>query len=439
MTNTIKGTAGPDRLTGVDATAADTGVVENDIHGGGGNDVVTGGASADWPHIALNRLYGDEGADTISGGKGAENTIYGGSGDDRVIGGEDADNFVYGGTGDDHLVASTAYDELSGDDGDDYLDGGSSSEVRLDGGAGRDVLIASDLADNWSSLDGGEGADTMVGNAADDWYYVDDAGDVVREATDASAFDSVDSAVTYVLPVHVEDLYLHDNYWEDDAAIDGTGNDQANWIVGNDAANRLHGLGGDDFLFGQAGDDMLEGGGGRDEMSGDFGDDLLFGGDGRDRLMGDSGDDRLSGGFGNDKLSGGGNADTLFGGGGNDTLAGGTGRDVLTGGRNGDRFRFEALHDTGKFHARADRITDFSQAQGDRIDLKAIDADATQKGNQAFTFIGAAAFSNVAGQLHYQTGGGHTYLSGDVDGDGRADFVVRSDKPVAFVAGDFVL
>jgi len=415
MTNTIKGTAGPDRLTGVDATAADTGVVENDIHGGDGNDVITGGASADWPHIALNRLYGDEGADTINGGKGAENTIHGGSGDD-------------------HLVASGEQDQLSGDDGDDYLDGAPSRSVSLYGGVGQDVLIAPALADSDSMLDGGKGADTMVGGAANDEYYVDDAGDVVREATDASAFDGIFSKVTYVLPVHVEDLFL-----KGDAAIDGTGNDQANWIVGNDAANRLHGLVGDDYLAGKAGDDMLEGGGGRDEMSGDFGDDLLFGGDGRDRQMGDDGDDRLSGGFGNDKLSGGGNADTLFGGGGNDTLAGGTGRDVLTGGRNGDRFRFEALHDTGKFHARADRITDFSQAQGDRIDLKAIDADATQKGNQAFTFIGAAAFSNVAGQLHYQTGGGHTYLSGDVDGDGRADFVVRSDKPVAFVAGDFVL
>ncbi len=51
--------------------------------------------------------------------------------------------------------------------------------------------------------------------------------------------------------------------------------------------------------------------------------------------------------------------------------------------------------------ANADRIIDFSHAQGDRVDLARIDARFTVAGNQAFSFIGTAAFTGVAGQLHY--------------------------------------
>ncbi len=79
-------------------------------------------------------------------------------------------------------------------------------------------------------------------------------------------------------------------------------------------------------------------------------------------------------------------------------LRGGAGKDTLTGGIGGDRFVFAATGDsvTG---ANADRITDFSRAQGDRIDLSAIDANTGAAGNQAFTFIGSGAFTHHAGQL----------------------------------------
>ncbi len=45
---------------------------------------------------------------------------------------------------------------------------------------------------------------------------------------------------------------------------------------------------------------------------------------------------------------------------------------------------------------RGDTIWDFSHAQGDRIDLSAIDANSSVGGNQAFTFIGAANFTGTA-------------------------------------------
>ena len=55
--------------------------------------------------------------------------------------------------------------------------------------------------------------------------------------------------------------------------------------------------------------------------------------------------------------------------------------------------------------ADADRITDFSHAQADRIDLSAIDASTGAAGDQAFSFIGAGLYTGVAGQLRFSVVG----------------------------------
>lgn len=59
--------------------------------------------------------------------------------------------------------------------------------------------------------------------------------------------------------------------------------------------------------------------------------------------------------------------DSLDGKAGNDLLDGGAGRDQLTGGSGADRFRFSTAGAFGT--AQADRITDFSRSEGDRIEL----------------------------------------------------------------------
>jgi hypothetical protein len=59
--------------------------------------------------------------------------------------------------------------------------------------------------------------------------------------------------------------------------------------------------------------------------------------------------------------------DSLDGKAGNDLLDGGAGRDQLTGGSGADRFRFATAGAFGT--AQADRITDFSRSEGDRIEL----------------------------------------------------------------------
>ena len=58
-------------------------------------------------------------------------------------------------------------------------------------------------------------------------------------------------------------------------------------------------------------------------------------------------------------------------------------------------------------------------------------------GNQGFTYIGATAFTGVAGQLDYLGG----ILSGDTNGDKVADFEIAITLvgSISLVSTDFVL
>ncbi len=163
-------------------------------------------------------------------------------------------------------------------------------------------------------------------------------------------------------------------------------------------------------------------------------DDILIGNSTGNELYGRLGDDSLKGLQGNDKLLGGGGRDSLVGDSGKDTLTGGAGRDRLTGGTEADVFVFAATSETGKTLKSRDVITDFRSGVDD-IDLRGIDADTGTLGNQAFSFIGGSAFSGVAGQLRFAGGA----VSGDVDGDGAADFQIGLTGVTSVVAGDFLL
>ena len=158
--------------------------------------------------------------------------------------------------------------------------------------------------------------------------------------------------------------------------------------MGTAVADNLSGGNGDDRLYGGNGNDRLCGGSGQDLMAGGTGNDRLDGADGHDWLYGDDGNDTLNGGNGGDRLSGGNGNDSLTGGNGNDILSGdagrdqlignsgadrlyghanpdtlgGAGNDTLSGGAGGDRFVFQR-------GGGADRITDFSIAQGDKLAL----------------------------------------------------------------------
>ncbi|WP_337924766.1 M10 family metallopeptidase C-terminal domain-containing protein [Szabonella alba] len=125
----------------------------------------------------------------------------------------------------------------------------------------------------------------------------------------------------------------------------------------------------------------------------------------------------------------------------NDTLNGGYTANVLTGGAGDDQLYGDAGADVFVFDQSpaaggTDRIVDFVLGV-DRIDLSAMDADALPAGDQSFTFIGAALFSGVAGELRYDAVTGR--LLGDVTGNANADLTVNLDGVAALGFGDLIL
>lgn len=381
-----------------------------------------------------------------------------------TINGTSGNNILTGTINDDLINGLGGNDQLFGDRGADILNGGSGNDI-LRGEVGEDYL------------DGGAGADDMNGGDGNDTYIVDNVGDVAQESfddADSGYSDSVQSSVTYTLGLGIEGLSLTGM-----AAINGTGNEKNNNIYGNEANNVLNGGGGDDFLSGQGGNDQLNGGAGADTMEGGTGNDTYIVDNVNDRaldfdfigggidtvkasltysldfsvenmiltgsaaingtgnelnnvLTGNSASNELSGLDGNDRLNGGNGNDHLLGGNDNDVLTGGAGADALTGGTGADTFKYTSVSNSPA-GAGKDVILDFNgngAGVGDKISLAAIDANTLVSGNQAFTYIGSAAFT-AAGQLRYSGG----VLSGSTDGDTAAEFQIQLLGGPALVVG----
>jgi Ca2+-binding RTX toxin-like protein len=155
-----------------------------------------------------------------------------------------------------------------------------------------------------------------------------------------------------------------------------------------------------------------------------------------DNFGGTAADNRIFGGAGNDILKGHGGNDELWGGTGSDVLIGGSGRDHMTGGPGRDRFDFDSVGEIQR-----DLILDFSGSRrsGDKIDLSTIDARSGTAKNDAFTFVGSNAFAKAGDLRAVNVGGGKYEVSGDVTGDGRADFTIIVYSTDPLTSSDFVL
>jgi len=298
--------------------------------------------------------------------------------------GSDGGQTILGGGFDDRLVGLGGDDVLKGFAGDD----------RLDGGTGDDLLLGGDGADDLrggagdDQLDGGAdddllrgegGSDLLLGGAGDDIYLIDEF-DTVTELAGEGIDEVRMFGFDYTLEDNLEILRIRAG------AVDGTGNALDNKLFGSTISNTLRGRGGDDLVDGKGGRDILEG---------------------------------------ND---------------GNDILVGGGGKDTLTGGSGADRFVWRDLGEGNAGAGAADVITDFSQAEGDRISFANIDAvSGGGTANDDFTFIGQSGFSGTAGELRFAfDGAGDTIVQLDVDGDASVDMSVRLTGEIELTAGDFL-
>jgi Ca2+-binding RTX toxin-like protein len=140
----------------------------------------------------------------------------------------------------------------------------------------------------------------------------------------------------------------------------------------------------------------------------------------------------------NDMLIGTDKADKLNGLAGNDTLIGGTGKDTLNGGTGADVFKFNSVADSSALPKQADIITDFKHAQGDKIDLSAIDINTTLAGKQSFIPINAQTFSaDATGKLTFDAKTSTLY--GSTNSDPAAEFAIVLSGVKSLTADDFIL
>ena len=353
--NVLDGKAGNDTLNG--NLGSDT------LVGGDGNDTLNGDAGDD-------RLSGDAGNDILNGGLGAD-TMLGGSGDDTYIVDSASDLTVEAeGEGVDTVqssVSTTLADHVenlvltgsvntngSGNALDNVITGNGGANL-LNGGAGNDTLIAGAGND---ILDGGSGADNLQGGIGNDSYFVDEAGDLVVELTNAGT-DTVTSSIDYVLGANLENLVLAGS--ED---LAGTGNSVSNTITGNSGNNLIDGGAGADMMVGGAGDDRFivdvttdviseaaDGGvdtafAGATYTLGANVEHLVLTGAAAINGTGNALDNSITGNDAANVLQGGAGSDIINAGGGNDTLDGGAGADTLAGGTGNDSYVVDDALDT---------------------------------------------------------------------------------------------
>ncbi|OWJ65051.1 calcium-binding protein [Inquilinus limosus] len=473
--DTMFGGNGNDSLSGADGSDTLVGGNGDDVlRGGDGSDRFIGGAGVDTvtyygtnTGVTVNLLAGtgsggEAQGDTFSGvenvnGSNVADTLIGNAGANRLQG-YDGNDTLQGGDGNDVLVGGAGADSLNGGAGIDtasYYGDTVGVSVDLSTGKGIGGNAQGDVLIGIENVSGSRGNDSLTGNAGANVLNGYEGNDVLRGGAGADRLDGgagTDTASYYTGTVGVAvDLSTGKGTGGDAqgdvlTGIENVSGSQGNdSLTGNAGANTLQGWNGNDVLRGGAGADRLDGGVGIDtasywsESTGvtvDLSTGRGTGGNAQGDILVSI--ENVNGSRAGDTLIGNSGANVLNGYEGNDVLRGGAGKDTLAGGIGSDRFVFTATGDS-VVGANADRIIDFSHAQGDRIDLSGIDANTGASGDQAFTFIGNGLFTNHAGELRFAANNGQTTIAGDINGDGVSDFHIVLTGAISLQASDFVL
>ncbi|HEX2135876.1 MAG TPA: M10 family metallopeptidase C-terminal domain-containing protein [Microvirga sp.] len=314
-------------------------------------------------------------------------------------------------SGETTVVGSTSSNVVTGTAGSDFILGLGGND-RARSGAGDDTFLAT-RRDGNDVYDGGAGFDTysLAGTSAG--AVIDLNGSATSAQTGRDKLISIENAV---------------GGSGNDMLIGGKGSNTLTGGKGSDRA--MGGRGNDSFLATHRdGNDVYDGGAGFDTYS-------LAGTSARAVI--DLNGFARSAQTGRDKLI---SIENAIGGSGNDTIIANALKNVLTGGAGGDTFVFKSLASAGNGGHSADVITDLGS--GDRINLRAIDANTFRRGDQAFEFAGEGTTFTAAGQIkfHYETINGveHTVIEGNVNADPRADFEIHLRGHIQLSHADFLL
>ena len=341
---------------------------------------------------------------------------------------------LQGGGGDDTLSGLGGADTLSGDSGYDIADYRASAagvSVSLASGNGWSGDATGDVLATIESLIGSPQADFLAGN--DDHNIIEGGAgaDVVQGqgGNDWISFENAAGAIAVNLASLVDSGWAGDATGDDITTIENIrGSAFGDYLYGDAGANILRGDAGGDVLYGAGNSDTIYYSTSPFSVSVDLSSNSATGGDAQGDVL-VSVENVFGTAFG----------DVLVGDSASNTLVGWLGIDMMAGNGGNDIFRWSALGESGTAAGTRDLVTDFYRAHGDLLDFSGIDANANLAGDQAFAFIGFAAFS-ATGQLRYTFDGlGSTIIELNAQGSLAADMAVQLTGQTNMAAIDFIL